>query len=320
MKNLLVLLLAVVFASCSQDQVESVNPELGASLSVLEGGLLSYKDDASFIKEYSKLSELKSKKEIQSWISQKGHASLLNALDSSEEIQDSIIDETVVYSDALKAIVNIDSKFKLNGKIVWLNKRNLYLLSDKDFDKNSQELKTQIKDLKVYGSILSKSNFNDNSTISSRIIIPNENKSKEWGISYSLAGRDRRIRLILFNETIVLNNITSSSKMFIKCIKEGKYCSFWKCSWNQEYEPITLDLGIISIVGSNWVVNPSLYYYGNRTFVSANNSTILIASAQFGSQYTAPGNFSINTFASVITLNGSSPIQYIWNNISISWY
>lgn len=100
MKKLFVLLVALVFASCSQDQFESSNPAAESPLSVLEGDLLSYKDDASFIKEYSALSEYKTKIELQNWISQKGHRTLLNSIDESLVVQDSIFDSSkIIYSD-----------------------------------------------------------------------------------------------------------------------------------------------------------------------------------------------------------------------------
>ncbi len=239
MKKLLVVLVAVVFASCSQDQVESSNPiAVDPSLSVLDGDLLSFKDDASFIKEYSALSEYKTKGDIQSWISNKGHHPLLNSSESTENYNDSIIDNTrIMYSDALKAIVNADSKFKVNGKVIWLNERNLFRLTEKNQDKNLQELKSLKNDLEVYGNVLgSLPQKTKIKNVASRIV-PNSNRTMEWSKYYRAGGRDRRIILTLYNETIVLNGVINSSKMFLRCVKQGKYCSVWKCRWNDDLDP-----------------------------------------------------------------------------------
>lgn len=234
MKNLLVLLVVFAFTSCSQDQVESSNPvAVNATLSVLEGGLLSYKDDASFIKEYSKLSELKSTKEIQSWISQKGHVSLLNALDSSEKIQDSIIDNTrIIYSDAIKAIVNNESKFMINGKVIWLNGINLYELSIENKDKNSVELISLINDLKIYGSVFNANNKlkKNKESSTSRLTMPNVNGSS---VTYMNSANNKRYYMVVFNETIIVNGI-SSSKMYLRASMTYKSCSFWRCTYKED--------------------------------------------------------------------------------------
>ncbi len=234
MKKLFVLLVSVVFASCSQDQIESSNPlAVNASLSVLDGKMLSFKDDKSFIKEYSALSELKTTKEIQNWISAKGHTSLLDTLEASEGIQDSIVSNTrIIYSDPIKAIVNADSKFKISGKVIWLNERNLYILTEKDQNKNLQELKTMKTDLDVYG-IISNLNADQKSNIVSRNVIPNENRIKTF--VKNLPNNKRNI-LDLFNETIVINDQIVSSKMFLRSIFQYKSCSFWRCTWKTDSE------------------------------------------------------------------------------------
>ena len=187
---------------------------------------------------------------------------------------------------------------------------------------NNQELINQIKDLRVYGSILNKSSFSKGNSFS-RVIIPNENRSKEWSVVYNSAGRDRRIILTLFNETIILNNITTSSKMFIRCVRQGKFCSFWKCRWNEEFEPKQLALNVNSMSstysGNGWEPNPSLYYYNNITYISSNNNTILLCTALLSVPYANPSNFSIDATAYVTTLNGSAQYPYNWTQ-KISWY
>ncbi|MFV8347509.1 hypothetical protein [Flavobacterium sp. ZB4P13] len=233
MKKLLVLLVAVFSASCSQDEVESTNPVAETSSSVLDGKLLSYKDDKSFVKEYSALSELKSTKEIQGWISKKGHSSLLNTLDASEGIQDSIIDNTrIIYSDALKAIVNDESKFKINGKVLWLNGINLYELNIENKDKNSVELIGLINDLKIYGSVFNANNKlkKNKESSTSRLTMPNINGSS---VTYMNSANDKRYYMVVFNETIIVNGV-SSSKMYLRASMTYKSCSFWRCTYKED--------------------------------------------------------------------------------------
>jgi len=239
MKKLLLLFVAVIAGSCSsEDSSPVIASSQTASLSVLDGNLLSYKDDASFIKEYSALAEYKTKEDLQSWISRKGHHPLLNSSESIENYNDSIIDNTrIIYSDALKAIVNADSKFKVNGKVIWLYERNLFRLTEINQDKSPEELKFLKNDLEIFGNVLgSLPQKTKVGNLASRIV-PNANRSKEWSKYYSAGGKDRRIILTLYNETIVLNGIISSSKMFLRCVKQGKYCSFWKCRWNDDLDP-----------------------------------------------------------------------------------
>jgi hypothetical protein len=247
MKKLLLLFVAVIATSCSSDDPNPVAAtNQTESLSVLDGGLLSYKDDASFIKEYSTLSELKSTKDLQDWISKKGHSSFLNISTTNEELQDSIISNNrIIYSDALKSIINVDSKFKVNGEVIWLNEGNLFRLSEKNQDKNSQELKSLKNDLEVYGNVLGSLPQKVKGGNPTSRIVPNSNRSKEWTKYYrGPDGRDKVIILTLYNETIVLRGVINSSKMFLSCVTKGKYCSFWKCRWNDSSSPKNISIYI----------------------------------------------------------------------------
>ena len=178
MKKITTLFIAVIFASCSQDQLTSETPITDSSLSVRNGNLISYKDDTTFLKEYSFLSELKDQKQIQNWITKKGHTSLMNVQNDSEVFQDSIIDNTkVIYSNALKAILNEESKFMIDQNVIWLNGNNFYLLDKDNLDKNITELLAIKSNLNVYGSLSSTPSQKNNTT--SRTV-PNENRSKDW--------------------------------------------------------------------------------------------------------------------------------------------
>ncbi|MFV7235813.1 hypothetical protein [Flavobacterium sp. ZB4R12] len=320
MKKLLVLLVAVVFASCSQDQVESTNPVAVTSLSVLDGKLLSFKDDKSFIKEYSALSELKSTKEIQGWILKKGHSSLFNTSDASEEMQDSVISNTrIIYSNALKAIVNADSKFKIGEKVLWLNERNFYVLTENDFDKKSPELTILKNNLEVYGKLLnySDSKKNKSSSIASRSTLPNENRSKTYVVGLP---NSKRYVLDLFNETIVVNDNIASSKMYLRYTLQYNSCSFWRCTWKTDTStPWTVNGGpntlTSTVIGSNdgygpWTLSylDSSVKYGQNTFLLATWGS----RAPLLPQYV---NFDIS--GSVFWKYNSSSIEYPQ---AISWY
>jgi hypothetical protein len=271
MKKLLVLLFVAVFASCSQEQVESVNSIAEPSLSVLDGKILSYKDEASFIKEYSKISEYKTKKDVQNWISKKGHSSMLNSVELNENYNDSIFDNTkIIYSDALKAIFNADSKVKINGEVVWLNERNLFRLTTIFKDKNSKELTSLRNSLEIYGNILgSLPQKSPDRSLASRIV-PNSNRSMDWSKYYRAGGRDRRIILTLYNETIVLNGFINSSKMFLRCVKQGKYCSVWKCRWNDDSDSKNISVYVaFDPANYEWTSGVNQNYYGiNGVFSS----------------------------------------------------
>ncbi len=275
MKKLLVVLVAVVFASCSQDQIESPNQlEAKSSASLLDGRLLSFSNDKSFIKEYSELTEMKSVKEIQAWIDKKGHNSLLNNSNDTIDMQNDVVDnKRIIYSDALKAVLNSDSKIKVNGKVIWLNEITFYELSAKDNDKKNQDLLLIKNDLEVYGNLLNKSNLNKQNVTGPayRDIIPNENRSKTYVVASS---RGRHV-IDLYNETIVLNDQIASSKMFLRFTPQYRSCSFWRCTWkNENSEPWRIYSGNLSTTMNEWTMISyntigGTPFYGQNTFLIA---------------------------------------------------
>ena len=275
MKKLFILLVLVVFGSCSQDSEESLNPmALETSLSVLDGGLLSYKDDASFIKEYSALSELKTAKEVQNWISKKGHKSLLYNTNDTIDLQNDVVDDKrIIYSDAIKAILNNESKFEINGEVIWLNGRSLFILTEGNRNKTPLELTSLINKLDVYGNLLNKSNLNKQSVTGSayRGVIPNENRSK----TYVVASTRGRHVIDLYNETIVLNDQIASSKMFLRFTPQYRSCSFWRCTWKTENsEAWRIFSGNLSTTMNEWTMISyntisGTPFYGQNTFLIA---------------------------------------------------
>lgn len=274
MKKLIALFLVAAMVSCSsEDQMtETGEAKTSSDLSVLDGTMLSYKDNDSFIKEYSTLTELKSGTELQNWISKKGHSPLLNATDETEQDEQEAISISEssknVYSDAISAVFNKDAKVKVNGKVLWLFEQNLYELNESDFDKNSAQLEASKSDLKLYGNI-----FGEAKSSATGRNIANANKALGWEYGYRWDGRERRLTLLLFNETIYLNGDVKTTKMFLRAERLGKYCSTWKCRWNSDAN------GVINIRfngHANWTLNPNISNPGGY-MVDQNTNTVLFA-------------------------------------------
>lgn len=263
-KLLLLLIVGIVSVSCSSDDSSLANATIETNpLSLLEGNLLTYKDEASFIQEYSQLSKMNSS-ELQKWIAAKKVTSLLNASsDSLVMQQEKLSDTRIIYSDAIKAILNKESKVKIGDKVLWLNGNDLFLLSGLDEEKSQEELKASTFDLKIYGKVLGRlpKDYGLDKMVSKGV--PNANRSKDWVLGYRAYGRDKRLIFTLFNETIVLNGSISSSKMFFRCVKQGRYCSFWKCRWNDDNEPKDISVGFAGNANYDWINNQfNQTYYG----------------------------------------------------------
>lgn len=312
MKKLFLLLSAITIVSCTPNQDVVLNAEEVNTLSQLDGDLLSFKDEDSFIKEYSILSEMKSSQEIQDWISKKGHNSYYYVDEAFESLKDSIIDNNrITYSDALKAIANSDSKFKIGSDVLWLNDRVLYLLNNENSAKNSTQLKLEKSNLTMYGKINSFSNSDSvlESNQMNRYVLPNENAVKTF-IQYG--GYDKRYIIDIFNETIILNNTISSSKMFLKSIMQYKSCSFWRCTYKDDNSTSRrLELNI-QLGGTGWnrTIGNNIVYLGGFT----GSYTVLLASANAGSVYNTPGKFSISGNVKTYGFRG-----YTWDQV-VSWY
>lgn len=303
MKKLIALFLVATVLSCSsEDQTNQPTGVASNALSVLDGKLLSFKDDESFIKEYNDLTELKTGTKLQDWISQKGHSSLLNIKKTEEELDSETDVSKDHYSDAIKAILNSESKFKIGGKVIWLNDDKLYKLEENTETKTPEELKL-LKNLDVYGSISGKITSRD---VTSREI-PNANRLKEWSTQYNNGQREKVISIGLFNETIYLNGVVQSTKMFVKVLSLGKYCSLWKCRWNSENNGnVTLSLWF----NSNWGS-------GNfTTQLSDANNSVMIASG-----YDWSPNFAFDGIATatVTWVDSYTGITKSWSQ-QLSWY
>jgi hypothetical protein len=264
MKKLLLSLLVITFLSCTPEQNSVPSAEFQKTLSILDGDLLSFKDEASFIKEYSTLSEMKDSQEIKEWISKKKHISLLNTSFIDEELKDSIIgNNRIILSDALKAILNKDSKFKVNGKVIWLYENNFYILSGKDLTINVQDLILRKNKLEIYGDI--SNGLNSKSNLTNKISIPAVNGSS---VTYINDGpNSKRYYLIIFNESIQLNG-SFVSKMYLKSIMQYRSCSFWRCTWKEDTSTRRI-LNVNVIIDPGWSKSNinSTYVVGTQTLL-----------------------------------------------------
>lgn len=243
MKKIIALFLMFTTLSCSSE--DQVNQEVSAvkdSASVLDGKMLSFKDEELFVKEYTDLASLNAD-ELKKWVSSKKLVSLLNTSDDSASMEEDVLSETrIIYSDALKSILNSESKVKINGKVLWLSDRTFYLLSGNQINKTRDQLVSEKETLEVYGSLLSLSGRIDNST--ARGVLPNENRIKTFASpEVNVNGGRLRHVVDLYNETIVLNDIIQSSKMYIRSTLQYRSCSTWRCTWKeaQNYRTVGLN-------------------------------------------------------------------------------
>lgn len=316
MKKLIALFLVATVLSCSnEDQNQNEASLAVTSGSVLDGKVLSFKNEESFVKEYSDLAAL-NKDELQSWISSKKLVSLMNAPADLSDMEGEVLSESrIIYSDALKSVLNNESKVKIAGKVLWLNERSFYLLSENEVDKKSEEL-LLIKDkLEVYGRLLSVSESGKGLT--SRYVLPNENRIKTFATAeINVSGSRLRHVIDLYNETIILNDAIQTSKMFVRSILQYRSCStIGGCKWKEAMNS--------RMIASNFCTScaplawDSLSNFGTTSGVSG-TQTYLIANWRFiGTPY-APSawypNFVVSgpVTCNVIGTTGSFSTDLSW--------
>lgn len=272
MKKLIVLFLVAGLFSCNNDETPVQEISAKDQLSVLEGDMLSFKNEESFVKEYSDLADL-SPEELKSWVSSKKVKSLLDTSDDSASMEEDELSESrIIYSDALKSILNSDSKVKVGGKVLWLNERTFYLLSENEINKTSEQLSSEKGGLKVYGSLLSISTTAKSFT--SRVVIPNENRIKTFASEeMNVSGSRLRHVLDLYNETIVLNDVIQTSKMYLRSTLQYRSCSTFKCTWKEAMNARTIESDYVSSDGGIWMSTGKIYasgVTGTRTFIVSN--------------------------------------------------
>ncbi|WP_264553682.1 hypothetical protein [Flavobacterium sp. N2038] len=316
MKKLIVLFLVAGFFSCSNDEGSVEQVSVKDQLSVLDGNMLSFKDEESFVKEYSDLAGL-STDELKNWVSSKKLISLLESSDSSEGIEEDVVPESrLVYSDALKATLNFDAKVKIGSKILWLNELAFYVLPEEDKSKSSDELLSLKNKLQIYGQITGLSKLNQNLT--GKNLFPNENRIRTFA-SQEMNYNGSRLRHVvdLFNETIYLNDQFQSSKMFIRSILQYRSCSTWRCTWKEAANQRNLTSDFSGSPASGvWSV-PDVYTYS----AISGTQTILLSSWNRPPAPTHPDfwypNFAISG-PLVCTLVVVAPAPSV--SIELSWY
>lgn len=322
MKKLIALFLVATVLSCSsEDQVnQDARSTAANSGSVLDGKVLSFKSEESFIKEYAELTTLNSS-ELKSWVSAKKVTSLLNTLDNSTDIEGDVISGSrLIYSDALKSILNNESKIKVGGKVLWLNERTFYVLSENEINKSSKEL-FDIKDkLEISGQLLSVSGSAKKST--GRLVLPYENAGKSFASEeVTISGSRLRHVLELYNETIVFNNMIQTSKMFLKSTLQYRSCSsIGGCKWKEAFNsrgPFSNLEGAPE--GGYWRVlarninSSSSIISGSQTFLIGDLTGIT------NSEFYLPGKFFVSGYVGCSIYDGFAAIGSV-PTVNISWY
>jgi len=312
MKKLIVFFLTLTALSCSNDEQVDQDVLKDESGSVLEGKMLSFKTEESFVEEYSNLAQLNTN-ELKAWVSSKKLIALLNVSDDSVEIEEDVLPKSrLVYSDALKAVLNSDSKVKIGGKVLWLNERTFYLLKESDVDKTSDELVANKENLKAFGQLLSLSG--SAKSLTSRGVIPNENRTKTFeSDEMDVQGGRLRHVLDLFNETIVLNDQIQTSKMYLRSTLQYRSCSTWRCTWKEAMNARTIAStyydGSSGDINKAWTMTGNIYapgVSGTQTFLVANWKLVSPLSNWYPN-FVISGNVTCQVDGSTFT-------------IPISWY
>lgn len=316
MKKLLTFLLLAFMVSCSSEDpaVDSVKSQ--SDESTLQDGILTFKDEKSFIVEYSKLSKMNSS-ELQKWISAKKVYSLLNTSNDSLVMQEEILsDSRIMYSDAMKAILNNESKVKIGENVLWLQENKFYLLTENDLNKTTVELKNRKNKLESFGKVISLSNLNKN--LSSREVIPNENRTKTFVTGeQTLNGARLRLVVDLFNETVVFNNQIQTSKMFLRSTLQYRSCSTFRCTWKQANNAREISVNGLVCSNCNEYTGFNLLSFQNVYGYSGVHTNLI---AEWG--YRAPllpsyTNFTIAGDYVSTVYSGTTTIEF---RVNLSWY
>jgi hypothetical protein len=305
---LTLMLILLIFSSCSKDQLEDSNANGIDSMEVEQNNLVpDYPDLDSFMDDYNNLSVLNSKDQIDDWLNEKGHVSLLTVSDSIYKMSDSL---GVIYSDAFMALFNKDGRAKIGSEDILLNKNTLYALGVNSKNKNLKE----IENLSVFGKIRNlqeSSNFKNPGEY-----IPNANRWKTYVDYYN----NKKQITELYNETLIFDGNAYSSKMFFRFRIDYESCSFWRCTWkNDTGTQRVIDVNITFGGINTW---PSAQYpYGyniiNTTIIAKDHYNFLIAN--HNQNGVESQNFYINGDIT-ITIVPTYITDHVWEIQNLSWY
>lgn len=182
-----------------------------------DGNIFKFKDNKDFISFYNLLSNSKSNdyrflKKIKGSNNSYLYESLFNQEEESANINTNNtvaqIEKKLNISEYLLIIFNNKNEININNKIVRINKNGLLISNNKTYGAVSNQLKTKENQENKY----------------------NVNYTKNW--VYTSGGK--RVTLSIFNETIYINNIVSSSNLFYKIHRQYESCSFWRCTWKDD--------------------------------------------------------------------------------------
>lgn len=249
MKKIIYIMAVFIVYSCSKNEIS----EQALNEKNLSKERLSFEDFDQFINTYNELAKFNITDEFQNWIDNQGHESLLLYINKIS--QDTTVTYTrkdsisMLYSTPLKAILNKNLEFELNGEIVKLVDHNLYQLTNHN----------NLKENKLIGTVeLNSINYTNKKDYSNkyRPLDPNEwvklTKTFNANNGVSCSGskisskRDRKFIHEIYNETIRNSSgSVTSSKIYMRLRMDAEYCSFWRCKWsNQTEEKRKIDINI----------------------------------------------------------------------------
>ncbi|MGS2762138.1 hypothetical protein [Sinomicrobium sp. M5D2P9] len=238
MKKLIYVISGFFIISCSNGTDDAVELQ-GESLAKNER--VSFNNFDEFIVAYNELAEMNTTDELDSWIAEKGHNSLLKHLseinrDTTDiEISgDTIYDK---YSQPFKAVLNDKMEFEVGGKVVKLSEDGMLYQATKTSGKESivekgekigtvmvqgpdrkKSVESQARTFKPNGDIFAQHNFN--ATSGFQCSVGKVGKKRERGFYHRI-----------YDETISQNGNVVSRKLYLETRLFGKYCSFWRCKW-----------------------------------------------------------------------------------------
>ncbi|NKI27800.1 hypothetical protein HCG49_14640 [Arenibacter sp. 6A1] len=273
--------ISFLFFACSND-FEEVKSEA----KMINSNWINFSDFNEFIETYDELSKKSSKEEFEIWLNQKGFRNSFLTATYEQPIDttnfEEEVDKTTFYSDALKAVLNKDMEFKIGEDIIKLKdghfiKSNQKKILSNRFEENKiiGKIVNEIVDLKVEKSSNTDKVFNH---------ATNYTFYNTFGAAHGVncnntvvgSSRDRRFVNRLFSETIFQDGNMISKKIFLNFSLQAKYCSFWKCKWNnvgdEAMSVVVTNLAAYEYIPSN-PISPPINF---ETYCFTGSYTVLV--------------------------------------------